>query len=126
LLTPAEPAVTEIKTFARLRKLLAKKLDPGISTTSRRSIVFSCTPDCYQAFPDLAESQWIAKQKTATLPEAKTRRTESVLLDPCARRRRISGRRQNLPEVVKELHRANLSALCFSGGGIRSATSASA
>jgi len=27
-----------------------------------------------------------------------------------------------LPEVVEELHRANLSALCFSGGGIRSAT----
>ncbi|MDO8432555.1 MAG: patatin-like phospholipase family protein [Candidatus Binatus sp.] len=78
--------------------------------------------DLYAAFPALAESRWIADQKPEQLPEDKVIALNRFLLD-----RALAGAVQPIDEtmlsgVVDRLHQSELSALCFSGGGIRSAT----
>ncbi|HSU90734.1 MAG TPA: patatin-like phospholipase family protein [Sporolactobacillaceae bacterium] len=122
LLTPAKPAATEFKTFATAPQIVREEVRAENiydTETLNRLLV---TPDLYQAFPDLAESQWIAKQNPATLPEPKLVELNRYLLDRALAGAVYPADDKILPEVVNELHRANLSALCFSGGGIRSAT----
>lgn len=80
------------------------------------------TPDLYNAFPDLAESRWVKEQKPESLPESELIELNRHLLDAALAGTVTPAEDKILPKVVAELHTAKLSALCFSGGGIRSAT----
>ena len=117
LLTPAKPAATGIKSFAAVA---TSQTEEGSIEDALNSLLTN--PDLYKVFPDLAESEWIRKQNPATLPEPKLVELNRYLLDRALAGAVYPADDKILPEVVEELHRANLSALCFSGGGIRSAT----
>ncbi len=78
--------------------------------------------ELYTAFPSLAESGWIGDQNPGKLATNKIIELNRHLLD-----RAFAGAVQPIDEIlllpaVERLHREKLSALCFSGGGIRSAT----
>src|SRR5260370_5713131 len=121
LLAPAIAAAAEVKTFAAApQNAREEKPEDRYDTETLNRLLL--TPDLYTAFPDLAESQWIAHQNPETLPEAKLVELNRYLLDRALAGAVYPADDKILPEVVEELHRANLSALCFSGGGIRSAT----
>lgn len=53
---------------------------------------------------------------------AKPLQLEDVLKDELIHTKSVYTSKDSLSEIFKELHNANLTALCFSGGGIRSAT----
>jgi hypothetical protein len=117
LFTPAKPADTGVKSFAAVA---TTQTEEGSVEDALNSLLTN--PDLYKVFPDLAESEWIRKQNPATLPEPKLVELNRYLLDRALAGAVYPADDKILPEVVAELHRANLSALCFSGGGIRSAT----
>ena len=78
--------------------------------------------ELYQAFPTVPESQYVEKQNLSELTAGELAQVNRDLLDRAfAGGVRTAGDKMLL-KVVEELHGAELSALCFSGGGIRSAT----
>ena len=117
LLAPAKPAATGVKSFAAVA---TSQTEEGSVEDALNSLLIN--PNLYKVFPELAESEWIRKQNPATLPESKLVELNRYLLDRALAGAVAPADDKILPEVVEELHRANLSALCFSGGGIRSAT----
>ena len=78
--------------------------------------------DLYKAFPTVPESWYVQKQNPSGLNDGERAELNRALLD----RAFAGGVRpvgdKVLLKVVDELRGAKLSALCFSGGGIRSAT----
>ncbi|HEY6418346.1 MAG TPA: hypothetical protein VIX59_05015 [Candidatus Binataceae bacterium] len=74
------------------------------------------------AFRDVPEHRWVAGQKPEQLPEQEVAMLNRYLLERifAGAVKPIADR--ILPDTVADLHAAKLSALCFSGGGIRSAT----
>jgi len=124
LLTPATPAPAEIKTSAAPESSAARVRADDVYDAETLNRLLN-TRDLYKAFPDLAESQWIKEQNPEdpnSVPEAKLIELNRQLLDRAFAGAIYPADDKILPEVVEELHRAKLSALCFSGGGIRSAT----
>jgi hypothetical protein len=111
--------LTVIPTF-RLATLKEFRTDDGYDAETLNNLLR--TPDLYNAFPDLAESRWVKDQKPETLPEAELIELNRHLLDAALAGTVTPADEKILPKVVAELHSAKLSALCFSGGGIRSAT----
>ena len=78
--------------------------------------------ELYKAFPTVPESQYVEQQKPSELTAGELAQLNRDLLDRAfAGGVRAAGDKMLL-KVVEELHGAELSALCFSGGGIRSAT----
>jgi len=80
------------------------------------------TPNLYRAFGNIPMSEAVHEQERNLLKENERIQINRDLLD-CAFAggvRPVSDK--IMPGVVDDLHRAKLSALCFSGGGIRSAT----
>ncbi len=79
-------------------------------------------PDLWKSFRDIPESRWVAEQRPEQLEGRDVRRLNRYLLE-----RAFPGAfhpidDRSLSTVISGLHAAELSALCFSGGGIRSAT----
>src|SRR5260370_8992727 len=124
ILTPAKPAAAEVKPLAAVATFRATpkevRADDAYDTETLNRLLV--TRDLYKAFPDLAESRWIEKQNPDTLPESKLIELNRYLLDRAFAGAIYPADEKILPEVVEELHQAKLSALCFSAGGIRSAT----
>lgn len=114
-----------VKAFAAetIRQAGSQEVSLGYDADTLNRLL--ATPDLYKAFPDLPESQWIKEQipeKPASLPESKVIELNRALLDRALAGAVRPADDKILPEVIGELHHAELSALCFSGGGIRSAT----
>jgi Patatin-like phospholipase len=78
-------------------------------------------PDLYKAFPTLPESRYV-QQQNPTKSDPRLAEVNRDLIDLAFAGGVRSINDKILPKVVAELHDAKLSALCFSGGGIRSAT----
>ena len=100
------------------------QISPEAATAEKLNRLLD-SPDLYKAFPDLPESQWIKQQKPESLPKPKLKNLKELnraLLDRAFAGAVRPADHKILADVVEELHSSKLSALCFSGGGIRSAT----
>jgi hypothetical protein len=79
-------------------------------------------PMLWKAFPTIAESRDVKEQKPTAQKPLELDELNRYLLDVAfaGSVRPLSDKL--LPTVIEDLHKESLSALCFSGGGIRSAT----
>ena len=114
-----------VKAFAtrRFGKLARKEVSLGYDADTLNRLL--ATPDLYKAFPDytrVAMDQRADSGEAWSLPESKVIELNRALLDRALAGAVRPADDKILPEVIGELHHAELSALCFSGGGIRSAT----
>jgi hypothetical protein len=110
---------------ANIEQLASEKLAPNAGTEKTALEVLNQllkTPNLYQAFLNVPLSRSVQEQERNPLTEDERIELNRDLLD-CVFAggvRPVSDK--ILPGVIGKLHDANLSALCFSGGGIRSAT----
>ena len=84
-------------------------------------------PALYRAFSDVPEHRWVADQHPENLPATEKNAAAVAMLNRYLLEKVFSGAVRPiadriLPDTVADLHQGQLSALCFSGGGIRSAT----
>ena len=117
--------ITDAPFASKIDKLDREKNEPTDATEQTALEVLNQllkTPNLYQAFGNIPMSKAVQEQERNPLKENERIQINRDLMD-CVFAggvRPVSDK--IMPGVVDDLHQAELSALCFSGGGIRSAT----
>ena len=109
--------------IVKIAQIARDKLAPNAGTEETALNVlnqFLTTPNLYQAFLNVPLSRFVQEQKPGNQSELIELNRDLLDRAFAGGVRPVSDK--ILPGVVSALHAAKLSALCFSGGGIRSAT----
>ncbi len=106
------------------RRIFGHNIDAGETLAETRDALNTLLTHCflYECFRDVAEHRAVARAANRYPSPEEVFRFNRYLLERAfpGALERVDDR--ILPDAIDELHAAKLSALCFSGGGIRSAT----